>query len=75
MSSNGISSCTSMLTKHGAPGCLRSMVLVMFSRTKTLPKGGSNVRTTVLQELNRKWECKHGLGTQTLTGFRGQEAT
>ena len=62
MSSNRISSCISMLTKHGAPGCLQSMVLVMFSRTKTLPKGGSNVRTTVLRELNGKCTCGHGLG-------------
>ena len=75
MSSNGVSSCTRMLTRHGASRCLRSMVLVMFSRTKTLPKGGSNVRTTVLRELNRKCECGHGLGTWALTGFRGQEAT
>ena len=77
MSSNGISSCTRMLTRHGESRCLQSMVLVMFLRTKTLPKGGSNVRTTVLQEVNRKCKCKcrHGLGTKALTGFRGQETT
>ena len=50
-------------------------LLILFLRTKTLLEGGSHVRTRVLQELNRKCKCKHGLGKQALIGFSGQEAT
>ena len=66
MSSNKISSFTSLFIKHGS---------CYVFEDKNSSKGGSNVRTTVLRELNRKCKCGHGLGTQPLTGFRGQEAT